>query len=684
MSETLSVFHNVETPLDTLIEQATQSPCVLANDCVTVLDAARAVEGEVWSPQLSPYEAWKASGVSSDAKGGTVGDLYTVGALGMGISDEELEHLLAQAHKQPDEGDSNISATSQSIQAQLDSNSFTDEMLRNAIGVRRDEDGYVLASFDLRQLATQLGKNDGLIVVLPSSIGGVPLVRIATEAFARRLVQGVGVRLLVIPNEVKRVGADSFLALSAQRIHVGSGVQQLGEQHCDLAGVSPRLARREYSVSALNKNYMACDGNLFSKDKKDLLFLASPYGQHIELPKGVEHITSAAFAQGCEVPSVVDCDEALARVDDHSWDDAVWRCADRAPVVQSLKKRGVRLAGSQAVELDGCWYDFNDEGAVLIAGPPKPLSVSQSFADKAAIRAVAVRKRDAHDGNGALDDISPAEAAAEAANEFAASGEAGSTVNYVSARVGEMLALPAQVAGRPLVRIGVRALPWAPASVVVPDTVRAIERDNACRSTKRLVLCEGLETIGEHCFCSRKLEPPVSIPASVRSIGEGSFEYAICRLEHTGSIVHISADQLLSCFLVDPLDDIPFDFERYDELLRLEKNVPDRLGAILHRLAKPVRLDETLRNTFVEQLRAHEQETLERVAQEGDRSMVEALIEAGFINDNTFDRQIELLRVRNRTDCVLYLMEWRRAQREAATQESTAGASFSLHDRFAL
>ena len=57
----------------------------------------------------------------------------------------------------------------------------------------------------------------------------------------------------------------------------------------------------------------------------------------------------------------------------------------------------------------------------------------------------------------------------------------------------------------------------------VADTVRVVERDNACRNAKRLALPEGLEVIGAHCFCSRILEGPVSVPTSVRSIGEDSF-----------------------------------------------------------------------------------------------------------------------------------------------------------------
>ena len=290
------------------------------------------------------------------------------------------------------------------------------------------------------------------------------------------------------------------------------------------------------------------------------------------------------------------------------------------------------------------------------------------------MRAVAVRGKDEVADDADVCALSPAAAAAEAATEFAASGEAGSTVGYVSASASDVLALPRQVEGRPLVRIGVRALPFAPASVVVPDTVRIIERDNACRGTKRLILPEGLVSIGAHCFWSRKLEGPVPVPASVRSIGEGSFEYAVCRLSHVGAIVHVSADQLLTCFLTDASDGVPFDFARYDELLRSGKNLPDRLGALLHRLAVPYRLADDTRSVLVSHLRALGREAQERVAREGDRNMVEALVKAGFIDDASFDRQIELLRACNRTDCVAYLMEHHRAQAKPA----------SAKERFAL
>lgn len=668
MSENALVFHDDAAPIDTLIVHAINNPVSLDARDVDVVDAARATEGEVWSPQLLPYQSWSARGGAdggaegADAPQGVDGDLLVVGALGMGISDEERERLLAQAAQQ--DGVGGAAAVRVPLRERMDAG------LRGAIGVRRDADGYVLTAVDLRRYAEALGMDEGLVVKLPAFVDGVPVVRIAAEAFARRYVQGVGVRVLVVPDTVERVAAHAFLALSATRIHLGRGVQMLGEQPCDLAGVSPRLARREYSVDSRNERYQAHDGNLFSDDGTHLLFFASPYPEQVELPEGLKRIGSAAFAAGCAAPSVVRCSAKLTHVESRAWDDAVWLCPADAPAYKALGKRGVRLAGANAVEQDGCWYDFDNEGAVLVAGPPAPASVSRKFAAAAAIRAVALRGQ----GDGA-EVPSPGEIASQAATAAAQPMSA--------AGADDMLVLPREVQGCPLVRIGVRALPHAPATLVLPDTVRVVERDNACKGTVRLVLPEGLREIGAHSFCSRILEGPVLVPASVRSIGEGCFEYAVVRLEHTGTIVHVSADQLLSCFLVEPARGVPFDFARYDELLRSGKNLPDRLGAVLHRLASPVELTDQVREALVGYLREREREAQERVAREGDRQMVEALVHAGFINERTFDAQIERLRACNRTDCVLYLMEEHRA-RGAAQSGSSGGAAASARDRFAL
>ena len=284
------VFFDVETPIDNLIVQVHKNEPMLDIAEVDVVDAARAVDGEVWSPQLPAYRAWASHGADE----GTDGDLLVVGSLGMGLTDEEREALLAQATERE----------RRAAKAREEGAKPEAVDLRGALGVRRDEDGYAIVAVDLRRFAAAVGRSEGLVVALPAHLEGVPVVRIAAEAFARRFVQGVGVRLLAIPDTVERIGANAFLALSVQRIHLGAGVRILGEQPCDLAGVSPRLRRREYSVDARNGRFSARDGNLFADGGASLLFLASPYDERIELPAGVERIGAAAFAAGCEPPSV--------------------------------------------------------------------------------------------------------------------------------------------------------------------------------------------------------------------------------------------------------------------------------------------------------------------------------------------------------------------------------------------
>lgn len=658
MVESTLVYYDSTTDVEVIVEQLHKNQPSLDSCDVDIVKPAMAKEGEVWSPQLPEYRQWVAEkaedGTVKKSPSGRKSDLFSAGVLWMDEFDELLATTAQTAQREN---------TCQSV-------AHIEEGLQGAIGLRETPEGYVLTAFDLRRFARALDKKEDLIVQLPAFVEGIPVVRIATEAFARRLVQGIGVRLLIIPDTIESVAAHAFAAVSVQRLHVGQGVITLGEQRCDLAGVSPRLARRRYSVSAHNNHYASHEGSLLSRDGKELHFFAAPYDERVSLPDSVEKVSRCAFAQGCEPPSVVDCGQNLTRVEDTYWDDAVWRCPEKASAYHSLKRRGVRFAGPQSIEQEGCWYDFDNQGAVLVAGPPAPASISRRFSQAAAKRAADAVSTSALAVESTLHQKSKtpgvvAEAATQAANVPLESS---------------VLVLPREVAGQPLVRIENRALPFAPNTLVIPETVVEIGRDNACRGTNHLVLSEGLLSIGTHCFWSRTLEGPVPIPISVRSIGAGSFEYAVCRFEKSGSIVHISADQLLSCFLTDGKEGVPFDFERYDELLLSGKNLPDRLGALLHRIVDRYKVSEDTRSACVAQLREREKETLQRVAREGSQPLVAALVLAGFINEDTFDRQIELLRVCNRADCVAYLMQWKQSQR-ASTQESSLGM---LGNRFSL
>lgn len=648
------VFHNDDADIGDLVREAIAHPRHLRAGEADVRDAARAREGEVWSPQLLPYEEWVSS-ARADGRAPAnemlpaqqIGLIYS-GARSMGIEREELDAVLDRATAGSALARPESSAVLAPRVLEDEGGKFA---LRDAVAVRREDDGYALVAFDLKRLARAAGC-DHAVAVLPSSVEGVPIVRITAEAFARRFVQGVGVRLLVVPDTVRRIDASAFSAVSAGCIHLGAAVERMGEQPCDLAGVSPRLGSRAYSVDPRNAHYSSREGSLFENGGARLLFAAPPYAEQVTVPEGVEEIGHSALCAGCVPPRVVHAPRSLARVSSKEWDDAVWVCPAQSLAAAPLHARGVRLAGERMVERDGCFYDFDENGAVLVAGSAAPKSVSRRFAEAAAVR---------HAG---MADLAPSAAIKAPAPAARAS-----------------LALPSEVDGRPLVRVGVRALPYAPSILSVPDTVRVIERDNACRGTERLALPEGIESIGAHCFCSRSFAAPVRIPRSVKRIGQGCFEYAACLLEHTGSVVHVSADQLLSCFGdADVLGGVPFDFDAYDELLLSGRNLPDRLGALIHRAADPHAPSDEVTHALMERLREQEQEARRRIARDGDRRQIEALLAAGFIDEASFDDQIELLRACNRTDCVLFLMEEHKRRHGGACSDRRASA----RERFAL
>lgn len=673
-------FCDAETEIAELIGRMQEHPVRLSGKQVGLAQAARAQEGEVWSPQLLPYETWaSAAGEESDGAAGqdapladgtlasiSEADLLRVGVRSGGGSEEWRAEVLARAVEGSDvarPGSSAVAVPEASRLRMIDDEAEdaacggTDEedALRGVFAVREEPDGYALVAADLRRLGELFG-NDDLVVALPAYVGDVPVVRIAAEAFARRFVQGVGVRLLLVPDTVERVDARAFSVVSAGHVHLGRNVERIGEQPCDLSGLSPRLGRRTFSVAEGNTRYRVREGSLFTHDGRRLLFLAPPYADRLDIPEGVEQVDAAALCEGVSRPGLVRCGADLARVASREFDDAVWLCPEDAPARAALAARDVRMAGHRAVERDGCWYDFDAAGAVLVAGPAAPRSVSQRFAAAALAR------------QAGLTDSAPS---AAIAGPMEASEDA--------------LVLPRTVDGAPLVRIAARALPWAPATLVLPDTVRVVDQKNFCRTTKRLVLPEGLEKIGAHSFCSRTLDGAVSVPASVSSVGEGCFEYALVRFERTGSVVHVSADQLLTCFMEHRGEEgVPFDFAAYDELLRAGKNLPDGLGALLHRVADPAKPSADVMAALIARLDARRREAQQRVARDGDAAMVAALLDAGFINEETFDAQIELLRSCNRTDCVLYLMEERHKRFGAPAREEGKPARRSARDRFAL
>ncbi len=649
MNQRMPIFPNAEATIDELIAAwGHEGWCAHAEEVGSV-QAAHAIEGEMWAPQLTPYEEWKSSG-SMGVEGSHDGDLFKVGFLHMGASNELRERMVAiglEAARRQAEAQRKAEEEAAAYVVGPENVDYA-----RVFGVKDGADGFVLSKVDLREYAKQSGVDEGLVVVLPSEVAGIPVTRIGADAFSRFNVRGIGVRLLVVPDGIRSIDAKAFSNLAAEAVFIGAGCHALGAQALERWALKPAIEKRTYVISPDNSKWRSHAGSILSKDGSHLLFFAPPYNRRVAIPAGVRRVGADAIAKWGAIPEVVECALELERVDSRQWDNSLWLCPQEAPIFDALQRRDVRLASPSVVEKDECWYDFDDRGALLVAGPPAPLSPSQTFARAAAASA----KTHAPQGAAAL------------AKQVAHAGPSASALDVAR-----------EVAGRPLVRVAPRALVTAPETLVLPEGLLEVGHDNACKGTRRVSLPQSLRRIGAHSFCSRELEGITSIPASVMSIGEGCFEYSVVRLEHVGAVVHVSANQLLNCFIErsdeeiaslsddDALARVPFDFARYDKLLCEGANLPQRIGALVHRLVAPVELSKTARDNLVAQLRREAQSAMEFIAREGDAAHIARLVDVGFIDDDTFDTQIELLRRANRTDCVMLLME----RRHGSTRDAT-------------
>ena len=496
------VFRDATSSFDDLIARVQENPVHLMLADVTIEEPGHPIEGENWRPQLAPYKPWVHDAALDETEelDGTDGDLLIVGALGMGISDEERMGIIGSAVRGEEGEGPTASAVGQAIgesaadtgaaaaaaparklsphelwtlgqtprwhpkeeakdpscenadKTQEHETSQNRETLLTAretslsdretsqseetyfatnvpITVRRDGEGYAVSAVHLGKLAEHGLQADGLIVVVPSFIDDVPVVRIASEAFSRRFTSGAQVRLLVVPDTVEVVGSQAFSAVSAEVVYLAAGVRTYDPSPLDMALPNPRLEARRYLVSPANKCYAikedclleragggrsersgAGDARLSSSEATAsfrLIFASAPYAGHFVVPDGVRVMSAAAFAKGCPPPRVIDVPDSLERVDGSVNPETLWRASDPAALARIVARCGGRVTDFQAVEKNQCWYGFtegNDPAekdgfawedgvakepsvaakggsreAHLVAGPPAPDSPSRQF-----------------------------------------------------------------------------------------------------------------------------------------------------------------------------------------------------------------------------------------------------------------------------------------------------------------
>lgn len=615
------LFMDADTPIEDLVAQAQAHPVDLTLEDVHLVKAPLAASDEVYSPQLLPYKEWVATRpVGEEGERG----LFEAGALNVLDEDVRNAAIYETSSRFAFEGvDDNGHPIVETTSLAADPNNPESVSLSGIIGVRQDADGFAIVEVDLHEYKNRLGaKVSNLVVVLPRSIGGIPVVRISGGAFRARLVNGIGVRLVVTPEGTLEVGRDAFSPLAVNNVHISQNVRQIEPQEFNAKTATVRADSISFHVDSRNRHFESRDGSLYSKDGKTLLFQAFPYERDLVLPEGLERIAQGAFVRNTPGPEIVICPETLERVDskpspDRLWDpDTLWVCEEGSRLHEALTAR-------------------------------YPLAITPNFV---------------RDDRGFYYDI-------------VASGEAHLAR---SPRSCERVVLPGNVDGHPLVRIREGSLPKRLSGLVIPPTVRTIEKNNLCTGLEELVLPDGIVEVGESCFRSRKIAGTLRIPRSLVRIGRGCFEAALCHFEACGVTVRISPNLQLSAFTGEPDENgVPFDFTAYDAYLVSNHHVPDRAEAVLLRLQCPYKLSDEAKEALVSWLRANEEKAIERIGRIGDPQLLDALCDAGFITEETIDRQAEMLRQAHKTDGVLFLMSYRQKHFGAAAKQTS-------HDRFAL
>ena len=126
------VFATQGAKAQEVVARALAAPVSLAADQVREVNPGRSQAGEVWSPQLLPYQSWEGgSARAGQVDGDADGDLLAAGSLGMGVDDDARARLLAMAARQEGVGGS----------AAVD---VPDEQDAPAVSVQREETGYAL------------------------------------------------------------------------------------------------------------------------------------------------------------------------------------------------------------------------------------------------------------------------------------------------------------------------------------------------------------------------------------------------------------------------------------------------------------------------------------------------------------------------------------------------------------
>lgn len=135
-----------------------------------------------------------------------------------------------------------------------------------------EQDGFALLAADLHALVRDASLPDsGLILHLPATIRGMPLVRIAADAFRPWLSYGVGLRALIVPEGVEEISDGSLSPLCFECAALPSTLARFGLRMVRWSKLTRYPDAVEYLVDPGSATLFAEDGSLYSHDGETLI-----------------------------------------------------------------------------------------------------------------------------------------------------------------------------------------------------------------------------------------------------------------------------------------------------------------------------------------------------------------------------------------------------------------------------
>ena len=331
---------------------------------------------------------------------------------------------------------------------------------------------------------------------------------------------------IVIPDSVTYIGGSAFSGCSSLKsVTIPEGVTSIG-----YLAFESCASLMNITVSENNTNYCSIDGNLYNKNKTELIqYAMGKADTTFTIPDRVTSIYERAFYNCTNLTSVIIPDKVTS-----IGEGAFYNCINLTSVTIL---HGVKSIGFEAfcnctslmsveipasvTSIDWCafgyyrdWSAYRKIDGFTITGYSN--SEAEEYADEDGFDFISL---------GEAPTTQPAETNGD--YEYSILDDGTAEITEYSGNAAE-INIPSEIDGYIVTSIGWDAFEYCDnlTSVIIPDSITNIGEwaFSRCRSLTSVTIGNGVKSIGDWAFGDCVNLTSVTIPNSVTSIGEGAFE----------------------------------------------------------------------------------------------------------------------------------------------------------------